>query len=689
MLVDVAPRVEGPHAHLQIPEGPWTAPTWAIERPKRLSTSGEAVCAVQNCSRPAGADRGDIERPTDALCVAHRRRLLKSHGANLDEFIASQAEASPIRAPRGAISRKPTYEAINFASVHPHLAHELRFIVGTNIQRRVWRDPQYVFRVLQAATQYGSKYAVTSLLDFPPVPPGGHGPQRRRAMFPNEQGAQWNDLAAAFPSLLRLLAESASDLWGADVWHARDHGLSAGAKGLPRLAWGRVTCEWLRAALKEYCKRQLQSGQLAWTTLRTYVRGGSLISQFMDQETGQIEPEDLTRSYFLDFLGWVRSEDSTRSDLSAVNTMSQFLAIARELGIEPRLPSTVYLLRGENAVKKVRRPKPLPSDILERFDAMVLDESVSMPPGVRLMLRVYRAVGPRSSECLEMPLDALRHTKDRGYSLEYVQSKTDKLRAVPIPDLLGEDLATHIAWVGRTLGPTYEYMFPRVDQAPRMHALVKHGGIPQPWTYRSFTALVWGLYQRQGITSSAITGEILTGCALHRFRHSIATGLLNEGWSEYEVQEFLGHDSATMMHAYAEINDEKLRAKYVEYVEKSIDITGARQPITIQAAADVERLRDRMVRATLPNGYCTLPEKQNCDFAPSPCLSCKAFFRTTPTFLPIHIRQRDESLRQLDLAREQGRERAADIHERTVRQLDTIITALESSSNDDGEVAAG
>lgn len=57
--------------------------------------------------------------------------------------------------------------------------------------------------------------------------------------------------------------------------------------------------------------------------------------------------------------------------------------------------------------------------------------------------------------------------------------------------------------------------------------------------------------------------------------------------------------------------------------------------------------------------------------------TCTPFFRTTPTFLPIHIRQRDETLRQLDLARQDGRQRAVDAHEKTLDRLNTIIDGLE------------
>lgn len=676
------PPIVGPHAHLAVPEGPWNAASWAIERPLRFATSGSDTCAVRTCDRPAGGADGDVRRPTDVLCVAHRRRLDKgAKPESLADFIASQADR-PIRKPRGAKSRRETYAPIEFELVHPHLAHELRFIAGTKVNRRSWRDPQYIARVLRAAVEYGSETGVTTLAEFPPVPDGPFGQYRTQQMFPGRAGAHWRDLSSALPSMLTVLREATTDPWDSDAWRAADLGLGESEKGLPVLSWGSVTCTWLRGGLKVYARKHLLAGTRAWGTLTNYVRGGSILSRFMDEETGPVGPEDVGRSYFLDLVAWVRSEDSKPADLGALTTLARVLTDLRELNIVPDLPSTVFLLRGENPNTRKRHPKPLPADLLERIDHMIAN-SEDVPEDIRLMLRVYRAIGPRSSECLVLPRDAVHHLKGRGYSLQYHQSKTDSLRAAPIPDKLGEDLAAHALAVAELLGSGYPWLFPRLDEAPRMHALVHYAGQPRPWSYQAFTTAVWALYQSHGITTSEITGEVLTGAQLHRFRHTIATGLLNEGWSQYEVQKFLGHASPTMMQAYAEIHDDTLHKKYAEFVKSAIDITGARHhESSFETTVTVERLRDRMVRSALPNGYCVLPEKQDCDFAPSPCLSCKPFFRTTPTFLPIHIRQRDESLRQLDLAREEGRERAAEIHARTVERLEVIIASLSSQERD-------
>jgi hypothetical protein len=261
-------------------------------------------------------------------------------------------------------------------------------------------------------------------------------------------------------------------------------------------------------------------------------------------------------------------------------------------------------------------------------------------------------------------------------------SKTGNWRRVPLPARLGEDLAKESALVEKRFGTECKWLFPYRGRSPRRaRAVLGEINLP-PWNYETFTRTIWNAYVRNGITTSAITGETLTGAQVHRFRHSIATGLLNEGWSQYEVQMFLAHKSATMMMtAYAEIHEDTLRAKYEEFVSRAVDVEGTHQK-TDSSAAKVERLRDRMIRSTLPNGYCTLPEKQTCDFVPSPCLSCKPFFRTTPTFLPIHIKQRDEALAQLEIAQAEGRERAVVAHKQVAERLTTIIAALEDQPDD-------
>lgn len=662
---------------LAIPDGPWMADVWLIEKPVREVASGTLTCVVTTCDRPAGRANGDRARDTDVLCIAHRRRWRKACRApdELNHFIDEQSEASPIRQPRGRPGGKTHHPPIDFTLLHPRLSEELRYVAAIKIGRNQWRDPRYVNEVLRAVIRIAGECGFTSLADFR-ADDGLRMRGRRAADYKSHLGT-------ALPAMLRVLDSAQIDPWAANYWHPANFGLAhAQGPSLRPINWGAVSCDWLRLGLMQLSREHIQARSRAWNTLGTYVRSGSLFSAFMTA-TRHLEPSEVTRRTFLDFASWVRSENTTRTDIAAVPTTARLLFDLRDRGIVPDLPDTVLMFRGEHSVAKVREPKPFPADTLDAIDALTAREDNELDDDVRLLLRLFRAVGPRVSEALTLPVDCIRHS-ERGYSLEYFQTKTDGWRRVPLPPLLGADLAAQATWVREMHGPACQWLFPYVGSAPRVNNLAVKAGTLAPWPYKRFRDVVWVAYQRAGITHSSLTGETLRGPHLHRFRHSVATGLLNEGWSQYEVQKFLGHKSPTMMQAYAEIHEDTLRSKYIEFVEKSVDVTGTHHEIDLGGAADVERLRDRLIRTTLPNGYCTLPEKQTCDFVPTPCLSCTAFFRTTPTFLPIHIRQRDESMREIEIAREDGRDRAVRAHEQTVAALDRIIDGLEGASGKEG-----
>lgn len=627
---------------------------------------------MDGCTLPAGTPGGQRPRPKDVLCVGHQRRSVKSPNPDLQKFIEDQASARPILKPRGARTARSHYPPIDFTRADPQFVEELRWVTATKIGRNTWRGDEWVNQVLRETLSLAERLHIKTLHELAAV--------AARATERDDVADVPHSVRLAAASMARLLEESRHGSLMGEVWHPRDHyRLQRDAAGKGTIRWGVVTCDWLREGLMSWGRQSIQAGTRSWNTVRDWCRAGGLLSRYME-EVGWIDPSDLGREAFLDFLSWVRTSDRTvsRQDLNAVSMMARLLDDLRYQGIVSSLPDVTYLRRGENPVPKKRAPKPFPADILDAIDRLIATED-DLEPDVRLLLRVFRAVCPRPNEALTLPLDCIEHGP-RGYTLNYFQSKTQERRRVPLPEALGRDLAAQAERVQRE-HPGCAFLFPYLGSSPRINTLtatLRASDDLDPWPYGRFRDTVWTAYQRHGITRSSTTGEVLTGAQLHRFRHSVATGLLQEGWSQYEVQKFLGHTSPTMMQAYAEIHEDTLRTKYEEFVKHSVDVTGQHQDVDTAALGEVERLRDRMVRSALPNGYCTLPENQTCDFVPSPCLTCKPFFRTTPTFLPIHIRQRDESLRELELAKESGRDRAIDAHTRTVEALNAIIDGLEA-----------
>jgi len=137
-----------------------------------------------------------------------------------------------------------------------------------------------------------------------------------------------------------------------------------------------------------------------------------------------------------------------------------------------------------------------------------------------------------------------------------------------------------------------------------------------------------------------------------------------------------------MVHNYAKLHAETLDRKYEDYLAAAIDKDG--QESTLISSGDatnatVERLRERLGAAVLPNGYCTLPADKRCDFRPSPCLEC-GFFRTTHEFLGPLRTQRVELMRLIDRANRNGQTRIVEINEPTLRRVDLLVDALENKS---------
>ena len=159
---------------------------------------------------------------------------------------------------------------------------------------------------------------------------------------------------------------------------------------------------------------------------------------------------------------------------------------------------------------------------------------------------------------------------------------------------------------------------------------------------------------------------------MHRFRHTIGTTLLNNGWTQQEVRDFLGHHSDTMTSAYARITDDTLARKAREFWNSAATDT-------TNTDADVERLRARFTTA-LPNGFCTLPTAQRCEFRPNPCLDCSFHDPGGRVFLGAHIAHRDQLQRLTADAHERGDAAAVELNTAMLDKVSKLISEIDPNT---------
>lgn len=110
-------------------------------------------------------------------------------------------------------------------------------------------------------------------------------------------------------------------------------------------------------------------------------------------------------------------------------------------------------------------------------------------------------------------------------------------------------------------------------------------------------------------------------------------------------------------------------------------------PNAATAGAEWDKHNLARVQASLPNGYCGRPPQQDCPH-PNACLTCPDF-QTTPEFLDIHRRQREQTRVLIATAEANGQFRPVANHRRVDENLGRVIVALEAMSVEDGESPGG
>lgn len=151
--------------------------------------------------------------------------------------------------------------------------------------------------------------------------------------------------------------------------------------------------------------------------------------------------------------------------------------------------------------------------------------------------------------------------------------------------------------------------------------------------------------------------------------------MINNGVPQIMVQEYLGHESSEMTSRYAHIHNETMKAAFVDYQGKLIDIHG--EPKAIEDLHDGQWLKANIITQSLPNGLCALPiTHSSCPHA-NACLTC-ANFRTGHEHLPLHKKQLEETNKVIDSAKQNGWQRVVESNVAVAKNLKKIICKLEA-----------
>ena len=276
---------------------------------------------------------------------------------------------------------------------------------------------------------------------------------------------------------------------------------------------------------------------------------------------------------------------------------------------------------------------PIPDEPLPRFldDAaaakLLVAARADADPFVRLAVEFLARTGLRKGEFLALRVDAVVQIGS-AYWLRVPLGKLHNDRYIPLHPQLKVLLD---AWLAqRPTGLRSDLLF--VDHGRR---------IPVARVDRAVAK----------VAAAAGIGHV----SPHQLRHTLATQAINRGMSLEAIAALLGHRSLRMTLVYARIADRTVAEEYFkvsQQVEALYD-QAPRLPAHAEGS-EMAKLRREMDRRMLGNGYCARPVELDCYFE-SICESC-SYFVTTPEFVPILRRQREDAAAK----GQRGRERLFD-----------------------------
>jgi len=272
-------------------------------------------------------------------------------------------------------------------------------------------------------------------------------------------------------------------------------------------------------------------------TVRLYDEAVSDFYAFLEEEPS---PEGLTAQHVRSFIA-----HGLDTGLSARTMNLKLSALSTWAG---------WLLRqgllASNPVSKVPRPKQdkkLPVFYTEKAIDNYFDESrrrVEENPDDfpllrnRMMMVILYATGMRRAE-----LCALKVTDfDPARRLFRVLGKGDKLREIPVPALICQEISLYL----EKLGEAY-------PENPEGEFFLTDSGAPL------YLAFADNVVRRELAGVEGFTGKK----SPHVLRHSLATHLLNRGADLNSIKEILGHSSLAATQVYTHNSFEQLKKTYL------------------------------------------------------------------------------------------------------------------------------
>ena len=603
---------------------------------------GRGRCEVAGCGRSAWARD---------LCGAHHQRWANHAKPDLGEFKAGAA-AVAVRA------GSENVDGFDLSALAVGARLEVAYVLQCRHDDRTVRVPPSTVRHLVALL---ADSGAGSLLDRPLE----HWLDEVRSRGLKDPSPTIGLIRYAYRRLSDLGGIDIEAEYASDVWVASRLGIKV-TRSPAQTRFDTIDQPWLRAAVKRWARLRPGSGK-TFGSVHVDVRAMLWFSRFLTRRDPRAVDEAVaTRDALESYLVWVAASHlAAHTSSTYITCLRVFLDACRRHGRLPRLPATAAIYHDDLP----SRPRPLPRFIPEFVMAQLEDpERLAMLPDAttRALVTVLMETGLRANDACSLPFNPIIEDSARWPCLRYFNTKTAAEQLVPLSAAAAEAIRAQQTHLLNRWPDAVPVLFPAPHSNP---------DATRPFSYATLRGR---LARRQhDIDPRDDTGQPVRVTA-HQFRHTFGTRLINTGVPQHVIGRLLGHASPQMTARYAALHDTTVRAAFDDYCQQRVNLAGERiahDPGALTAQAEWTTHNMTRVQASLPNGYRRRPPQQDCPH-PNACLTCPDF-QTTPAFLDIHRRQRDETRLLIATAEADGRFRLADNHRQVHDNLDRLIAAFE------------
>lgn len=445
-----------------------------------------------------------------------------------------------------------------------------------------------------------------------------------------------------------------------DVWLLRRLGYPS-RDG--QLRFDGIEATWLRALTKRWIRWRLSTG-ISVGAVRADVRAITLFAQsFPSLHRG---PQALTREVIEAHLAHLATRfPAPKTRTSYISAVAGLLRAGRQHGWEPRLDAHVDVYQEDYPRLPQGQPRALSEAVMAQLEHPDNLAQFKDPRG-QLLVRILMSTGLRVGDGCKLALDCIVRDVGGAPYLHYTNHKMRREAFVPIDTELAEAISHHQQWVLAEL-PSATFLLPRPTRNPDGQ---------QPFSTATFRGelVEW-------LRSCDIRDELGKPARVtpHQWRHTFGTRLINREVPQETVRRLLDHSSHQMTAHYARLSDTTIREQWER--ARKVNISGQQLPPDSGPLAEAVWMKNNLARAkmALPNGYCTLPLQQSCQYA-NACLTCPVFVTTTE-FLPQHQRQLEATRALIAHAQDQGQQRVVEMNRTVETNLLAIITGLKTEAS--------